>query len=51
MLLTDMITVIYNRLHKMGRRIVVGTIWNVGDGDPSSSPVQNANSRFPIKVD
>ena len=33
-----------------GRRIV-GSIWNVGVGDLSSSAVQNANSGIPLKVD
>jgi len=32
-------------------RRVVGTIWNVGAGDPRSLPVRNANSRKPLKVD
>ena len=32
-------------------RRVVGTIWNVGAGDPSSLPVRNANSGKPLKVD
>jgi len=33
-----------------GRR-VVGTIWNVGAGDPSLRPIQNANSGNLLKVD
>jgi len=32
-------------------RRVVGTIWNVGAGDPSSLPLRNANSGKPLKVD
>jgi len=32
-------------------RRVVGTIWNVGVGNPSSLPVRNANSGKPLKID
>ena len=32
-------------------RGVVGTIWNVGAGDPSLLPVRNANSGKPLKLD
>jgi len=31
----------------MGGRRVVGTIWCVGAGDPSSRPARNANSGIP----
>ena len=34
-----------------GGRRVVGTIWNIGAGDPSSRPIRNANSGISLKVD
>jgi len=39
-----------NRKNLAGRR-VVGSIWNVGVGDPSSHPVWNANSEISLTVD
>jgi len=33
-----------------GVRRVVGTIWSVGAGDPSSLPVRNANSGIPPRL-
>lgn len=41
---------VQNALH-IGGLTLVGSIYNVGAGDPSSRPVQNANSGNPLKVD
>src|SRR6218665_391752 len=36
-------------MNEMGRsRRVVGSIWDIGAGNQSSRPVQNANSRIPL---